>query len=201
MTIGATSCTIQLSVNSDISIQLLFKEIKMTIVSKSIVNSIFKAFEGEAKAIQKARVEQDKAIQTALDAMLIACDKPKEIFMKGNAKTNEARAEIKAIFDGLVEAKHISKSSGVSYACAFWIAFEQGIPFQRDLNNKKEGAGEKTATPKSGKVTSTSRTDLDKTLSKALAQARMLGLTEFAAEILDLCLDSLEGFTETVLDK
>jgi hypothetical protein len=173
----------------------------MTIVSKSIVNSIFKAFEGEAKAIQKARVEQDKAIQTALDAMLIACDKPKEIFMKGNAKTNEARAEIKAIFDGLVEAKHISKSSGVSYACAFWIAFEQGIPFQRDLNNKKEGAGEKTATPKSGKVTSTSRTDLDKTLSKALAQARMLGLTEFAAEILDLCLDSLEGFTETVLDK
>jgi len=173
----------------------------MSIVSKSIVNSIFKAFEGEAKAIAKARTDQDKAIQSALDAMLIACDKPKELFMKGNAKTNEARAEIKAIFDGLVEAKHISKSSGVSYACAFWIAFEQGVPFQRDLNNKKENAGESVATPKSGKVTSTSRTDLDKTLSKALAQARMLGLTEFAANVLDLCIDSLEGFKETVLDK
>ena len=173
----------------------------MTIVSKTLVNSIFKAFEGEAKAIAKARTDQDKAIQAVLDAMILACDKPKELFMKGNAKTNEARAEIKAIFDGLVEAKHISRSSGVSYAGAFWIAFETGVPFKRDLNNKTEGATVKAETPKSGKVTSTSRTDLDKTLSKALAQARMLGLTEFAATILDHCLESLEGFKETVLDK
>ena len=34
-----------------------------------------------------------------------------------------------------------------------------------------------------------------------LAQARALGLTEFAADVLDLCLDSLDGFKETVLDK
>ena len=172
----------------------------MSIVSKNLVSSVFKAFEGEATAIAKARTTQDKAIQAVLDAMIIACDKPKELFMKGNAKTNEARAEVKAMFDGLVEKKYISKSSGVSYGCAFWIAFEQGIPFQRDLNNKKD-AEPKTAEPKSGKVTSTSRTDLDKTLSKALAQARMLGLTEFAATMLDHCLDSLEGFKETVLDK
>jgi hypothetical protein len=158
-------------------------------------------FQNEGDTIAKIRVEQDKAINAVLDAMTLACDKPKELFMKGNAKTNEARAEIKSIFDGLVEAKHISKSSGVSYACAFWIAFENGVPFQRDLNNKKENAGESVATPKSGKVTSTSRTDLDKTLSKALAQARMLGLTEFAATILDLCIESLDDFKETVLSK
>jgi len=173
----------------------------MTYVSKSLVSSVFKAFEGEAKAIAKARTDQDKAIQSVLDAMLIACDKPKAEFLKGNAKTNEARAEIKALFDGLVEKGFISKSSGVSYACAFWIAFETGVPFQRDLNNKKENAGDKVSTPKAGKVTSTSRTDLDKTLSKALAQARMLGLTEFAATLLDHCIESLDGFTETVLDK
>jgi hypothetical protein len=192
---------IQLSGNSDVSIQLLFKEIKMTIVSKTLVSSVFKAFEGEAKAVAKARADQDKAIQAVLDAMTIACDKPKAVFMKGNAKTNEARAEIKALFDGLAEKDFISKSSAASYQSAFWIAFEQGIPFQRDLNNKKEGAGEKVSTPKAGKVTSTSRTDLDKTLSKALAQARMLGLTEFAATLLDHCIESLDGFTETVLDK
>ena len=173
----------------------------MTIVSKSIVNSIFKAFKGEADAIQKARTDQDKAIQSALDAMTIACDKPKAEFLKGNAKTNSARGEVKAIFDGLVEAKHISKSSGASYQSAFWIAFEQGIPFQRDLNNKKESTDDKVPTPKSGKVTSTSRTDLDKTLSKALAQARMLGLTEFAADMLDHCLESLDGFKEITNDK
>ena len=171
----------------------------MTYVSKSLVSSVFKAFEGEAKAIAKARTDQDKAIQAVLDAMILACDKPKEIFMKGNAKTNDARREVKEMFDAIVSPT-CSKSSAASYQSAFWIAFEKGIPFQRDLNNKKEGDA-KPATPKSGKVTSTSRTDLDKTLSKALAQARMLGLTEFAATLLDHCLESLDGFTETVLDK
>jgi len=172
----------------------------MTMFSKSIVSAIFTSFEGEAKAIAKARVNQDKAINVALDAMTIACDKPKAEFMKGNSKTNEARAEVKAIFDGLVEKGLISKASGAQYQTAFWIAFETGVSFQRDLVNKKSDA-KKESTQKAGKVTSTSRTDLDKTLSKALAQARMLGLTEFAGEMLDLCIDSLDDFKETVLDK
>lgn len=172
----------------------------MTIVSKTIVSTIFKAFEGEAKAIQKARVTQDEAIQQALDVMILVCDKPKAEFMRGNAKTNPARAEIKGIFDGLVEKGFISKASGAQYQSAFWIAFETAVPFQRDLVNKKSDA-KKGATPKAGKVTSTSRAELDKTLSKALAQARMLGLTEFAATLLDHCLESLDGFKETVLDK
>ena len=171
----------------------------MTIVSKTLTSKVVKLFKGEGETLAKIRTEQDKAIQAVLDAMILACDKPKEIFMKGNAKTNEARAEVKAMFDAIVSPT-CSQSSANSYASAFWIAFERGIPFQRDLNNKKEG-DTKRAIPKSGKVTSTSRTDLDKTLSKALAQARTLGLTEFAATLLDQCLESLDGFTETVLDK
>jgi cation transport regulator ChaB len=135
--------------------------------------------------------------------MLIACDKPKAEWLKGNAKTNPARAQIKALFDCLAEKNFISKSSAASYQSAFWIAFEQGIEFKRDLNNKKDKAeGEPKASAKaSGAVQSTSRTDLDKTLSKAMAQARLLGLTEFAAELVDLCIDRLDGFTETVLAK
>jgi len=172
----------------------------MTFVSKSIVSTIFKSFEGEAKAIQKARVIQDQAIQQALDVLTLACDKPKVEFMKGNAKTNPARAEIKAIFDGLVEKEFISKASGAQYQSAFWIAFETGVEFKRDLVNQKSDA-KKESTQKAGKVTSTSRTDLDKTLSKAIAQARMLGLTEFAADILDLCIESLDDFKETSSDK
>jgi hypothetical protein len=172
----------------------------MTFVSKSIVSTIFKAFEGEAKAVQKARAVQDQAIQQALDVITLACDKPKAEFMKGNAKTNPARADIKGIFDGLVEKGFISKASGAQYQSAFWIAFETGVDFSRDLVNKKSDA-KKDATPKAGKVTSTSRTDLDKTLSKAIAQARMLKLTEFAAEILDLCIESLDDFKEITSDK
>lgn len=175
----------------------------MTVINQSIVNAVVKSFEGEAKAIAKARTQQDKAIQTALDAMLIAADKPKAEFLKGNAKTNAARGQIKAMFDAIVEKGFISKSSGASYQTAFWIAFEQGVPFQRDLNNKKDKPeGEaKTSAKASGAVQSTTRKDLDKTLSKALAQARLLGLLDFAADILDLCQDCLDGFEETVLDK
>lgn len=177
----------------------------MSVINTSIVNAVIKSFEGEAKAIAKARTAQDKAIQGALDAMFIACDKPKAEFLKGNAKTNAARGQIKAMFDAIVEKGFISKSSGASYQSAFWIAFEQGIEFSRDLNNKKseaKGEGEaKTSAKASGAVQSTSRTDLDKTLSKAMAQARLLGLLDFAADLVDLCQDRLDGFTETVLTK
>ena len=178
----------------------------MSVINTSIVNAVVKSFEGEAKAIAKARAGQDKAIQVALDAMVLAADKPKALFLKGNAKTNPARGQIKAMFDAIVEKGFISKSSGASYQSAFWIAFEQGVPFQRDLNNKAKPEGEstgeaKTSTKASGAVQSTSRKDLDKTLSKALAQARLLGLTDFAAEVLDLCIDRLDGFEETILDK
>lgn len=176
----------------------------MPVINSSIVNAVIKSFEGEAKAIAKARAQQDKAIQAALDAMFIACDKPKAEFLKGNAKTNEARAQIKAMFDAIAEAGYISKSSAASYQSAFWIAFEQGIEFSRDLNNKKdtgESGEAKTSTKASGAVQSTSRTDLDKTLTKALAQARLLGLTDFAADLLDMCIDRLDNFQETVLTK
>lgn len=175
----------------------------MSVINQSIVAAVVRSFEGEAKAIAKARAAQDKAIQAALDAMFIACDKPKAEFLKGNAKTNLARGQIKAMFDAIVEKGFISKSSGASYQSAFWIAFEQGVPFQRDLNNKKEKPeGEAKTSPKaSGAVQSTSRTDLDKTLSKAMAQARLLGLLDFAADLVDLCQDRLDGFEETVLDK
>lgn len=175
----------------------------MSVINQSLIAAVVKSFEGEAKAIAKARAIQDKAIQGALDAMFIACDKPKAEFLKGNAKTNEARAQIKSMFDAIAEAGYISKSSAASYQSAFWIAFEQGIEFSRDLNNKKDKPeGEaKTSAKASGAVQSTSRTDLDKTLSKALAQARLLGLLDFAADMLDLIQDRLDNFEETVLAK
>jgi hypothetical protein len=171
----------------------------MTIVSKNLTSKVIKLFHGEGDTLAKIRSDQDKAINVVLDAMTLACDKPKAEFMKGNAKTNDARKEIKEMFDAIISPT-CSKASAAQYQSAFWIAFETGVAFQRDLVNKKSDA-KKDATPKAGKVTSTSRTDLDKTLSKALAQARMLGLTEFAATMLDHCIESLDGFKETVLDK
>jgi len=195
---------IQLSVNSDRHNQ---KVNQMSVINQSLVSAVIKSFEGEAKAIAKARQSQDKAIQATLDAMVIACDKPKALFMKGNAKTNEARGQIKAMFDAICEKGFISKSSAASYQSAFWIAFETGVEFKRDLNNKAKpegestGTGEGTAKPTSGKVETTDIPALHKTLSKALAQARLLNQSIFAADLVDLIVDVWPDFKETVLNK
>ena len=180
----------------------------MPVINQSIISNVIKSFEGEAKAIAKARALQDKAIQGALDAMVIAADKPKAEFMRGNAKTNEARGQIKAMFDAIVEKGFISKSSGASYQSAFWIAFETGVEFSRDLNNKKSEAkgeastkGEADSKAKSGTVTTTTVAELHKTLSKALAQARILNQSIFAADLVDLITDTWPDFKETVLSK
>jgi hypothetical protein len=176
----------------------------MSVINVSLVAAVVKSFEGEVKAIAKARTAQDKAIQATLDAMILACDKPKALFLKGNAKTNPARGQIKAMFDAICEKGFISKSSAASYQSAFWIAFEQGVEFKRDLNNKKdkpEGGTEGTAKPTSGKVETTDIPALHKTLSKALAQARLLNQSLFVADLTDLIIDVWPDFKETVLNK
>jgi hypothetical protein len=176
------------------------------VISMNILSAVLKSFHGEAQAIAKARTAQDKAIQTALDAMLLAADKPKAEFLKGNSKTNPARAQIKFMFDQIAAEGYISKSSAASYQSAFWIAFETGVPFQRDLNNKKADGetgetGEGGKKPTSGPVEKTDIPALHKTLSKALAQARILNQSIFAADLVDLITDTWPEFKETVLNK
>ena len=169
----------------------------MSYVNQTIVSKVTKAFAGEAKALAKARAEQDAAIQLHVDAMRVAMGKtPIAQFLKGNAAKNEARAEVKAMFDSLVTAEYIGASAGRNYQTSYWIAFEQNVPFQRDLFTSKAKPAKSTDDKKAGAVKSTTREALDKTLSKAMQQARLLGLTEFAAEVLDLCIESLDGFKE-----
>jgi hypothetical protein len=98
------------------------------------------------------------------------------------------------MFDAIV-SENCSVKTAAQYQSAFWIAFEQGVPFQRNLVNKKAEA--KAAKPKSGPVESTSRKALDATLNKALHQARLLGLQNFAADILDICFEYLSDFSES----
>ena len=145
---------------------------------------------------------QDKAIQLVLDTMVVNADKPRAEFLKGNARSNPAREQVKALFDALVEKEYIKAKSAAQYQTCFWLAFENGVPFSRSLVNEKaatkkaDGASKATAAPKAGKVESTTRAELDKTLSKAIKQARLLGLTEFAACMLDQCIESLDAFKE-----
>jgi hypothetical protein len=169
----------------------------MSVLNRSIVSKIFTAFKGESVAVAKSRATQDAEIQKAVDAMVLACDTTKSEFLKGNAKTNANRAEVKALFLGLAEAKYISKATATNYQTSFWVAFEQNVPFQRDLfatANTKKTEGTSGASKKSGAVKSTTREALDQSINKVIEQANLLGLKGFALDLTDLAIEQLDGF-------
>jgi len=169
----------------------------MSVLTKTIISSIFKSFKAEQAKLDEIRSAQDREIQKAVDAMTLACNMDKALFLKGNAKTNANRAEVKALFTGLVEAGYLSKATGTNYQTSFWIAFEQNVPFQRDLfktdNAKKTEPADKSVT-KAGAVKSTTRESLDQSINKVIEQARLLGLTGFALDLIDLATEQLDGF-------
>jgi hypothetical protein len=179
------------------------------VISTTITTEGVKVFDKTAKKETEVRAANMLArkvvLNKMLDAMVIACDKPKALFLKGNAATNDARGQIKAFFDAVVEKGALEKSTAATYQTCFWIAFEQGCEWSPDLANKKtadksEGA-KSEAKAKAGSVTETNVPELHKTLSKALAQARILNQSIFAADLVDLITDTWPEFKETVLTK
>jgi hypothetical protein len=146
-----------------------------------------------------AAVAEDKVIGKAVDTMRLAFETAATA--KGLTKAQWAalrapkaahKVEVTAMF---AECVGISDATRRNLATAFWMAFESGEPFSRSAVKDKSEA-KKEAKPKTGKVETTDRAALDQTLSKALKQARLLGLTEFAAVMLDHCVDSLDEFKE-----
>jgi len=179
-----------------------------SIINPKVASATIGLFAREVKQRTEITAKQDAALQQVIDGLNVSRTVSKAEFSKGTSANNPVRAEVKALFDAIQEAGGLSKSMVANYQLSFWIAFNHNMPFARSLFNsynadgsakapKEKGASE----PKAGKVSVTTRAELDKTLSKALAQARILGLSEFAAEVLDICMESLDGFKETILDK
>lgn len=178
--------------------------------SLTIVSAIINKFAEGKKALEALEatsiVEQDAEIQKLVDYHLIACTTTKALYMKGNSATNPARKEVKDLFTKLSEMGCFDKGSIKTYQGCFWIAFEKGVPFGRNLANakseaKKAETAKKDATPKAGKVEVTTIEEMHKTLSKALAQARILNQTIFAGELVDFIIATYPDFKETVLAK
>ena len=170
----------------------------MSVLTKTIVNAIFKSFAHGAKQAKAIQAAQDREIQKAVDAMTLACNMDKALFLKGNAKTNAYRAEVKALFMGLADADvNVSRTTAIQYQTSFWIAFEKNIPFQRNLfqtENKKQSEKKEADAKKAGAVKSTTRESLDQSINKVIEQARLLGLTGFALDLIDLATEQLDGF-------
>jgi hypothetical protein len=205
------------------------KTIFAPVFDTSFESNVLKTFAHEKKMLDKFKVDQDKEINKMLDAVRAACIQSKQSkaeFTKGNAATNAVLSQVNGLFMRLagkrrnelgewtkVDSKNkplpefVSESSARSYGSAFWIAFDKGIPFQRDLNNKKSTGHKDSETdtkekkPTTGKVETTDIPALHQTLSKALAQARMLNQGQFHAGLNDLIRETWPDFVETVLAK
>ena len=174
----------------------------MTLFSKSFASEI-KSLLGKAQKIEGTVAGyRNMAGQKIVDWLTLTESEDRE---KAWAKL-AAGAAVKALFAEC----GLGESACKNYTTSVKLAYIHNVPFAASLFTKegKEAAGIATSSAgradgaeKNGKVSTTTHKDLHKTLSKALAQARLLGLGEFVADLTDLCLDSLDDFKETVLDK
>ncbi len=165
-----------------------------------------KALLSATNGLDNATAKFSSAVSSNLQQYLDACAMSGiERDQKGCATIGKAVREnevmIKAWqFDGTLLQKTVTE-----YAQGMMRAYFHNVPFTQGLKNnpdmiipKANGDTSKPTGPKAGgKVQSTTRAELDKTIQKLLVQARLMGLNEFAADVLDVCLDSLEGFKET----
>ena len=176
---------------------------QFTKLHASIIGAFATAKAKADKLIADSTTNQNKAIQALVEAHVIACATTKAEYLKGNSKTNEARGEVKTLFDSLVSKGYISKNSAQQYAQCFWIAFETNVPFSRDLANKKAEANAEVnakaeATAKAGKVEVTDMPALIATLQKALHQCTLLNQTMLKGALVDAIVEFIPEFTESV---
>lgn len=170
----------------------------------SHASAIAKGYKSFDAAYGKLTALVNREMQQFVDAWIVAGND------RGQASCNamgKAIRDSQVVLD-LAATGAMEKKTFTEYAQAAQRALHYSVPFSADLKNDAEKilpwskAAGKTSTAKSGKVTSTTREEADKTLSKAIAQYRAIGCVNFAAELVDLAMDSLAGgFKETVLDK
>ena len=187
-----------------------YGNIMSTIQTSTKIELTAVSFNDRARAIARGY----KAFDTAAGKLGAVVNREMQAYIDqwfiANGNTEQSvKAMGKAIRDSqvvldLVATGAMEKKTFTEYAQGAMRALHYGVPFAADLKNNPDMAlpwgKAKTSgsTAKNGKVSTTTRAELDKTLTKALAMARTLGLLEFAADLVDLCTDSLDDFKETV---
>lgn len=180
-------------------------------MSKSTnTNTAVPSFATDARAVLKALQHFDAAasktaatiakhMQHFLDACSVAGIERTTEGVKAIGKSiRECEVFKHAIDTGALERKTVTE-----YAQSAMRAYFHDVPFSQGLKNdpdfKIPDASGTTKGPKitkAGPVTRVTREALDKTISKMLQQTRMFGLTELAADMLDLVIERLDNFKE-----
>ena len=169
-------------------------------------------FNGFAKKIVSAYVSADKANTKMRDAVQVAMQQFIDTCAQTNGRTEasckalqkaikESEVAANSVAKGLMEAKTWTEYGQSAARALYWnVDFEPSL--KNDADKKLPWSKKATnQTTNAGKTISTDRAALDKTISKALQQARLLKLEEFAAEILDLCIERLADFKEVTDSK
>jgi hypothetical protein len=165
--------------------------------AKSIVSE-YKKFD---KAQTKLSTTVESTMQKFVDYVSVTLGRDEKACKALQSAIRDSQIVIDNVALGIFEKKTFTE-----YAQSAARALHFNVPFAASLkgdDTKKlpwSKKGSSSASPKAGKVIKTDRAELDKTISKALAQCRALGLTDLAADMLDLCIDRLDGFKETVLN-
>jgi hypothetical protein len=173
------------------------------------IKSILPSFDIGAKLIIAAQTAADKVAVKTSDAIVMAIQKhldacavagvPRDLpgvnaIGKG---IRECQVFLDSVATGFFERKTITE-----YAQGAMRAYFHNTAFTASLKNDPTyKIPAKDGSVKAGAVSTTTVAAFHKTLIKALQQARMLGLEEQAADLLDFCLESFDGFSETAADK
>jgi hypothetical protein len=162
---------------------------------------IVKGYKSFDKAQAKLSSTVDSTMQRFVDYVSVTLGRDEKACKALQKAIGDSQVVIDTVAQGIMEKKTFTE-----YAQSAARALHYNVPYAASLKNDKEKSlpwskkGQAQGAPKTGKVTSTSREELDKTLCKALAQLRILKLNDLAADMLDLCLERLDGFKETVLN-
>ena len=186
-------------------------------MSKSTV--VFPSFEKRATAIRGALEALDQAGSVAADVIKASMQGYVDEVFLATGKRDQATCTMlgkmiresevmeQMVMDMVIEKNTVSHYAqgaqralhwNIEWSSALFQDAERKLPWsKKPATEKAEGTkGSATDVRKAGKVTSTTREEADKTLSKALAQYRLIGLTGFAADLLDLAIERLDGFKE-----
>ena len=174
-------------------------DVKLIMKSKKAFDAVAEKSAQTVKRVMQHYVDQNRLANGASEA---SCKVMHSAIMECEEVNNTVAL-------GTMERETWKNYSASAQRALYWnIPFEPTL-FQKNGGKTKSGdeapnyqlpwspkAKSKNGTTNAGPVQSTSREALDATLSKAIQQARLLGLTEFSATLLDHCLDALEGFKE-----
>ena len=162
----------------------------------STATAILKGWKTFDKAQDKLSAVVVSSLQFFVDTWAVQVGKDEKACKALGKAIRDSQVVIDAVATGQMEQKTFTE-----YAQSAMRALHYGVEFSPALKNDKEkrltwSQNLNLPVTKAGKVQSTTREELDKTISKAIAQARLLGLSEFSASMVDLAIESLDGFKE-----